>query len=386
MNFQNRWLKIASYIFMGFITLIIVLSFGMPDFLGSSAMVTDDYVAKVGSEVITKRDVAVEKRRVMDQYGLNDPGMETFIEGQAIETLIRQKVFSVLSREAGFEPVGKAVNVVLASGYKKYFPEFMSTNGFDFKKFDDYLRKSGRSRIEMDSLIVDSRTLETADTLFRSLAAQSPLESDVLAELDSLQYSVTIAIFAESDFARYTAQTYSPSESEITAEFESEYIKKDSKATMTPIIREGIILSLRRKREASMKGEIEEKMSSVLASSGMPAAVARFDMKTHSFQKVSLSKDLDSAKPADWPSLAPLESSSKFDLIFTKPTGTVSGPFLIGKNIFILRNDGMEKSATAKPAAGGDMAMIHWSDAFETAQESIRKSAKVERFGKKPVE
>lgn len=378
MNFRHRWLQLVSYVFIGFVVLLIVLMFGMPDFLGSSALSTSGFAAKVGNETITKRDLALQKNAIMERYGLNaDQG--SFITSQALEQLIQYRILNILADKAGFKPEGKAVDVVLASAYRNYFPEYIEGNRFNFTELENDFRRQRRSRSEFEFKVLESRPYETSAFLFNSLNHTNSLESQVVAEMNSYHYSVEIAVLTPEDIDDFTRKSWHPSEADIQKEFETEYQKKDKTATLTPIVREAIISSLTKRKSQERQAGLVKEITASLKESDFLSVARKYSFRLHNFRDLSLADSLDRKKPADWPSLAPLESSEKF-LSSVFKEGQTTGPLETGGNIYLIRAGKLVSEGIPESPVATNQPTQHAGEIFSIVEDELRESVKVVRY------
>jgi hypothetical protein len=129
-NQKSLVLKIGGYFLIGFFTLIIIISFGMPDFISRFSL-DKSTVAIVNGEKLHVYDFLRYRDNIYRQYGRNEQ-MDPFILNQFIgEILIVQEGIKY-----GFEPTDDRI-----ANYIKSIPIFKDakTGAYDGKKFKDFL-------------------------------------------------------------------------------------------------------------------------------------------------------------------------------------------------------------------------------------------------------
>jgi hypothetical protein len=158
-NITERFIKFGTYFFFTAIILLIIATFGMPDFLGVSQSAQKGIVAEVNGEAVTKRDVNRSLETIKQQFSQFSgatTGLEGFLESQAVEQSISRKLFASLAYEAGFKPTQASAAIVLAQIYKQIYPDLIEENGrFDFIKLEKLLKRSGQSRPQLEKLILE---------------------------------------------------------------------------------------------------------------------------------------------------------------------------------------------------------------------------------------
>jgi hypothetical protein len=106
---REKIVKAGTWTFLAFIFIIIVFSFGMPDVLGTKSKIDAYNAAKVGSDFLTKGEVAEYQKRLEDRMSQNMKGLdeksrkmfEDMTRGRALDEAIDRKVFTQLLSRAG---------------------------------------------------------------------------------------------------------------------------------------------------------------------------------------------------------------------------------------------------------------------------------------------
>jgi hypothetical protein len=73
---REKIVKAGTWTFLAFIFIIIVFSFGMPDVLGTKSKIDAYNAAKVGSDFLTKGEVAEYQKRLEDRMSQNMKGLD----------------------------------------------------------------------------------------------------------------------------------------------------------------------------------------------------------------------------------------------------------------------------------------------------------------------
>lgn len=178
-NSKSIVIKIGGYVLIGFFTLIIIISFGMPDFI-SRFNLDKTTVAVVNGEKLHVYDFLRYRDNIYQQYGRNEK-MDPFILTQFIgEILVVQEGIKY-----GFEPTDdKIARYIKSIPYFKdqqtgaydgsLFKNFLSRNKFTFGEFNKILKRDLVKEDFMQYLRIG--TAVTADEInFSSLSSSGKI-------------------------------------------------------------------------------------------------------------------------------------------------------------------------------------------------------------------
>ncbi|HNA80545.1 MAG TPA: SurA N-terminal domain-containing protein, partial [Turneriella sp.] len=73
---REKIIKFGTWLFLMFIFIIIVVSFGMPDVIGTTSRLDAYNAAKVGGEYLTKAEVADYQKRIEERMSANLKGLD----------------------------------------------------------------------------------------------------------------------------------------------------------------------------------------------------------------------------------------------------------------------------------------------------------------------
>lgn len=225
-SFKTRAFKIASFTFMGFIIILIVISFGMPN-LSQSSNQNDFFVAKVGDEVITKSDVA----RVGQQLkARNQNASEEIIKRQAIEHNVYRKLFMYMMKQYGMYPRGDSRNKIIAEYIKMHFSKYYENGKFNLKKFrDEYLYSRRITFSEMEHQTISEYAYNLNYRLFLNFGTfSSAKDTESENMINSVKISYTTAFLDEDTIKNYAVQQNLITSKSIKEKFENDY-NKDKK-------------------------------------------------------------------------------------------------------------------------------------------------------------
>lgn len=343
-SLREKIIKFGTWIFLAFIFLIIVISFGMPDFIGTSARIDAYNAAKVGNEYLTKAEVAeyqkrIEERMAANLKGLDDKNRKLFedmAKSRALDEAIDRKVFTQMLRRAGYVPSSSAEPKILANFYKRQFSEYIVNGKLDTERLNEFL---GSRRLSLEQ-VGRSMLQEYGPTKAYEMLQASAYASD-FAILDEARFATTVnsyRIVAIDGAAKdkILRAKFIPSEQQIQDKFKAEFLSKDPKAVLDQSKRDSIRASLFNERRAALEKEFFQNLSDA-GKSGLAAVAQLAQAKIISIDDAPLSADLDSKKSKEFASITlnPLAQSDVFiRQRLSANLGTVIGPVEAGGYTF----------------------------------------------------
>lgn len=339
MPLKDRVFKIASYIFMIFMFVIIVISFGMPDFIGSSAGSSRLNLAKVGSENVTRREVGQIRNQLMQQYG-NEMGeaLKSFLETQALERAIYRKVFEQLLEDHKLSPTGKAANRILGKAYKENFPEYLNNGKFNFKELEKYFQARGYSIAQFNSSILADFSIREGQKLLETSSFASDFEIVDQMRFNETKLSFEVVIINNSDKEKMLKKELKISEADIQARFKKDYLSKDKNDKLTDIKREAIEKDLVNERKGTMENMWFKALDQEAQSLNLPVFAAKHGLKVYSWKNIKFDKSFEEQKVSNAPNMAFLDTNNSFLLsLFNSKIGMTQPAIQDAENIIFFR-------------------------------------------------
>ncbi len=321
MNLLQHLYKIFSYVFIGFIVVLITLTFGMPDFVSSSAGSGRYLAAEIGDEVLTKLELSrVKENFIRQRYeGKNLPdGFKKSIEEQLFNQLIQNKVNLILLKNIGLYPISRSKKRIMVDYLKENFPSYFTKVSHDFKKFEvEVLRRNQIGYSEFESDVVDGYASQYVLNLLEAVQSFSNPEKILLWDAKQIQISYQVSIMDQASKNKILKRKSLITEMEIQKKFKSDYLSRDKHAKLTQIKRQAIKDSLYREKKKKLEQDLLQEIRESLKKKSLRGVASHYGLRVYSINKVSLSEKLDDQKPAGAPSMAPLEKSSNFRDILT---------------------------------------------------------------------
>lgn len=257
MSIKEKIYKGAIYFFITFIVLLLILTLGMPNFIGTSATANRFMAAKVGSEFVTNKEVSqIVESMMQNQYkDLDLP--ESFrnqIKSQAVEQAIWRKLFYLTSVDAGMFPLASAKNKITADYLRKNFSQYQDESGFNFAKFEtEMLKPRGISFADLEMDALWSEGLAKNDAILRSLAFAGTREivDQLLLQETKFSYEVWQLNSAERD--KVLEQEAGITEKQIQDKFTNDHLSKDPKAILSPAKKTLISQELLKEKRGSVE-------------------------------------------------------------------------------------------------------------------------------------
>ncbi|MCX7633292.1 MAG: SurA N-terminal domain-containing protein [Turneriella sp.] len=336
-SLREKIVRVGTWIFLSFIFLIIVLSFGMPDFIGTSARVDQYNAARIGNEYLTRAEVADYQKQLEERMAQNLGKLdaqnrklfEDLAKSRALEEAIERKIFTQLLSRAGFTPTSSSEPKILANFYKKQFAEFIVDGKLDTKRLNEYL-SARRMSLEQ---VARGFLRDYGPAKAYAMLENTNYASD-FAVLDEARFATTLLSYRivaidSSAKDKILRNRFNPTEKEIQEKFQAEFLSKDPKAVLDVAKRESIRATLFNEKRAVLE---KEWFNSLSQARDMVQVANTTTSKFIALDNVTLPDYLVSKKGKDVQvGLMPLAQSDFFlRQRLVAPLGKVLGPVEAG--------------------------------------------------------
>ena len=316
MKLMQNLYKVFSYLFISFIVILITLTFGMPDFISSSANPDRYLAARVGDEIITRRQLSQTRENYMRQRFKGQDLPENFrkqVEDQVFDHLIQNKVRLILMKDIAFYPIHRSKNRVMANYLMENFPSYFKKTTQEFDKFEqEVLRRNQVSYSELETDVVDGYAIQYGNDLFDAIQSFSDPEKILIWDSHQIQISYQVGVLSKEEKKKILKSRVVIPEKDIQKKFKDDYLSKDKKAQLTKVKREAIQNSLYKKREKEAESELLKEMKSILKKKSIRHAASRYGVQVHNVRDVNLSSELNEKKEDAAPSFDDLGRSKAF--------------------------------------------------------------------------
>ncbi|MFZ5629070.1 MAG: SurA N-terminal domain-containing protein [Spirochaetota bacterium] len=337
---REKIIKFGTWLFLMFIFLIIVVSFGMPDVIGTTSRLDAYNAAKVGGEYLTKAEVADYQKRIEERMAGNLKGLdeknrklfEDMAKSRALDEAIDRKIFTQLLNRAGYVPSSSTEPKILATFYKRQFGEYIVNGKLDMERLNEFLTPR---RLTLDQ-VGRSMLQEYGPAKAYEMLQGTSYASDY-AVLDEARFATTqnsyrIVALDGAAKDKILRGKFTPTEKEIQDKFKAEFLSKDPKAILDQPKRDSIRATLFNERRATLEKEFAQNLSQA-GKAGLAQVAALAGARLVAVDDAGLNADLDAKKPKDLAaiSLAPLAQSDIFvRQRLSAPLGATVGPVEAG--------------------------------------------------------
>lgn len=389
MDIGNRVFKIVSYIFFIFIIAIIVIQFGMPNFIGGAADANRFKAAQLGKEVISRRDVARARDNIVYQQfqGQQVPAaMEEQIKSYALDQLIEQKRLLILSQKIGMYPESQVSPKLVKNYLNENFSSYKTLNGFDFERFEKEILVP--NKISLNQLTKEAENvyaLTATMDMFRDIAIVPNDRIEDWTMLKQISYSLSVAYFDYPSLRKLLTKQVKPKE--IQEQFVAKYLKDNPKEKLTDVIRDAIVKGIVDERlpdfEKTWKQQLQ-KDSSVLS---LSAIAKKNNGNLLRLNNISAEKGMQASSAQELPAnVLLLEKNPNFLAeVFQAEKGKVLGPwesegttFLVVVNDRSLPNFSQEPSNNADEKNTEEIKQNIQEKDFTVAQMALRQKLRQE--------
>ncbi len=337
---REKIIKFGTWLFLAFIFLIIVISFGMPDVIGTSSRLDAYNAAKVGDEYLTKAEVAdyqkrIEERMAGNLKGLDDKNRKLFedmAKSRALDEAIDRKIFTQLLNRAGFVPSSSTEPKILATFYKRQFGEYIVNGKLDKERLNEFLAPRRLTLEQVGRSMLQEYGPAKAYEMLQGTAYASDYAILDEARFSATENSYRIVALDGAAKDKLLRGKFTPTENEIQEKFKTEFLSKDPKAVLDQSKRDSIKASLFNERRASLEKDFLQSLNQA-GKSGIAQVAALTGTRLIAVDNVGLNADLDSKKPKDAAaiSLSPLAQSDVFvRQRLSAPVGATLGPVEAG--------------------------------------------------------
>lgn len=386
MKFGEKLFKWVSYGFMLFIVALIVLTFGMPEFIGSAADSEKHLAAKVGKEVITKKEV-----QNMKNYMLKMPqfqgfaSQESFLEKYALDYLISEKLQVILQKESGIYPLNDAKNSIIAQYLKDNFKEFQTNEGFDFERFDkDFLKPRRINFSAIEDQALRSRVYEFKQ-LLDTFEPVSPYQIEDFYTLKNTVISYEILAFSADQKKVILKNRIGITEADIQEKFKKDYLSKNKNDKLTDLKREAITQTIINDKKAKYEKDWVESLKNDIGNMNLSGIAQKHGGSYLNIPDVAISDSISQKNPNKKINLGVLENSPELQgSIKTANIGKIQGPWTLEENLFLVNIKSIlkpEKSfAAATPEIEDELRNENKNSADQLLDSILREKIKIIRY------
>jgi hypothetical protein len=337
---REKIIKFGTWLFLTFIFLIIVISFGMPDVIGTSSRVDAYHAARVGNEYLTKAEVAdyqkrIEERMAANLKGLDDKNRKLFedmAKSRALDEAIDRKIFTQLLNRAGFVPSGSAEPKILANFYKRQFSEYIVNGKLDRERLNEFLAPRRLTLEQVGRSMLQEYGPAKAYEILQGISYASDYAVLDEARFATTQVSYRIVALDGAAKDKILRAKFAPTEKEIQDKFKAEFLSKDPKAVLDQSKRDSIRATLFNERRAALEKEFLQNLNQA-GKASLAQVAALTGARLVAIDDAGLNTELDAKKPKDLAavSLAPLGQSDVFlRQRLSAPIGVTIGPVEAG--------------------------------------------------------
>lgn len=340
MGLGNKIFKVISYVFLLFIVAIIVIQFGMPDFIGSAADANRFKVADVGKETINRRDVARVSQNILDSQFQGEqipPETEEMARKYALDQLIAQKLFLVFSQNVGIYPQGSASTQITKNYLHENFPNYVTLTGFDFNKLEKELLIP--NKVTLQQLKKDAEnfyaTSSTAN-LLHELSNISSSQSQDWAALKQISYSLSLIFFEHADLRSMVSKQVT--EAEVQEYFVEHYLKDNPNEKLSDV-KDAIVKTLVDKHLLSFEEQWQKQLTEDSQTMTLDKLSQKYQKKIFHLPNISAETGFSTLEnlPAN---IFLLEKNANFiSLVFENDVDKVWNPIAIDGSIFLIVTD-----------------------------------------------
>ncbi|MCX8124911.1 MAG: SurA N-terminal domain-containing protein [Spirochaetes bacterium] len=302
--------KVAGYIIVGFFVLIIIISFGMPDFLSRMGF-DQNTIAKVNGEVIGYMDFI--RYRDTHMVGKSeDPKQQ---QRMIIERMIQEKLLVQLAKKEGIVVTEKEIKSVIRNRFSD------NTGTFNETFFRNFLDRFHMGISDYYKYVENEIYLGKLQNMLLAGVSVSPLELLTEYRMQNAKLKIQYSFLSNQELAKRFASTIAVTDEEVDAE-----LKKNPKELKDPKTdRQRIKDKLANDKLEKVKQEIAKKIDQ-LALSGRPFAEAQSILQgVVAFSNEFVPGDLIREKDEKGRILYPLQESKIFQSdVFSLPKGATS--------------------------------------------------------------
>lgn len=360
-TFREKLVKFGTWLFLVFLFAIIVVSFGMPDFMGSSSKMEAYNAAKIGSEYLTKAEVSeyqknIEARMTQNMKGLDEKTrkmVEDMAKGRALDEAIDRKIFTQILESAGYVPKSSSETKILAAYYKRAFAEFIVNGKLDTEKLNEFLEQRRLTLDQIGRNMLQGYGPQKAHEMLQATSYASDFAIIDDARFAATQNSFRIVAIDSGSREKILRAGFNPSDNEIQEKFKAEFLSKDPKSVLDQAKRDTIRATLFNERRATLEKDFTQKLTQALKT-GIDSVATAAGSKVITINDAGLATDLDSKKDKEFAAvtLSPLSQSDIFvKQRLSAPIGQAVGPVDAGGFTYFFVVTGRKNNALPNAAA-----------------------------------
>ena len=319
---------------------LITITFGMPDFITTSAG-SDNYIAvQIDDEILTKRQVAETRSRFFREnyQGKELPqGFRDHLENQIVDQMIEREIFLMMLRDMGLYPIGRSKNHIMFPFLKENFSNYFSDTLADIEKFKkEFLQPNRISYQNFEEDVVSSSAHRDIYSLLESINFEDNPERILFWEMEQNKLSYQIGVIDKAKKEKILRSEIVVTEKEIQEGFQKDYVSKDPNAKLTPVKRQALQTKLSEQKMKEFEKQWLNDLKKLIKAKSLYAAGKKHNVKIFTLPDVSLTDKFDQKKPSGVPYLGDLEKSDSFHA-FIVSSGLNEPNVIIEKdNIFLV--------------------------------------------------
>lgn len=386
MKIGEKLFKWVSYAFLVFLVGIIILTFGMPSFIGSAASSEKFLAAKIADEVITRKEVQNMKNYLtrLPQFQ-SFASQESFLTKYALDYLVSEKLQEVMQKQSGFYPLTDARHTIIAKYLKENFKEYQTNEGFDFPRFEKEFLKPRRIGFPLIESEAVRDTVRVNRQLLDKLETASNYELSDMAELQNTKVSYDILVFSPEEKKKALKTAMNISENDIQEKFKKDYLSKDKNDKLTDLKREAITQAILNEKKSDMEKAWLNKLSQEIKTETLPQLNKKYGGTFVHLHEVPLSSSLASAEKNNKINFSLLENYAPFIESIASTTDKVHGPWNIEDNLFIvsigsLIKTGKDATAKSKDDNEQDIKSTNKNTISQLMDDIMKNKTKVTKF------
>ena len=211
-------IKVAGYIIVGFFVLIIIISFGMPDFLSRMGL-DQNTVAKVNDEVIGYMDFI--RYRDTHMFGKTDDQKQQ--QRMIIERMIQEKLLVQLAKKEGIIVTKKEIKSVIHNRFSD------DTGSFNEALFKNFLDRFHMGVSDYYKYVEDEVYAGKLQNLLLAGISVSPWEIVTDYRIQNSKLKIQFSFLSNAELAKRYANDIAVTDEEIDAQ-----LKKNPKELKDP--------------------------------------------------------------------------------------------------------------------------------------------------------
>ena len=266
MKGENIILKLGSIIFLSVLVIIIVFTFGVPNFLGLAQETNSLILGKINDEVVTRREVlqAYSNYQKREFEGEEIPQeYKKIVLDRVTEQVVVQKLLYQMYANNHLGITEKQSQTKLLEYLKNNFPNYVSekTGRFLIKKFQRQILDP--NNMTLQSLGEQNKkefVLQNNQEFLNKISLVS--NRDIYERILLINSNITVQVVRVTN--KINEEKIRVSKKEIKKEFEKQYLSKDKDSKLTTTKKQDIIKQIQKRNSPSYKRDGMKKYRSML--------------------------------------------------------------------------------------------------------------------------